>query len=347
MLNKTSRAKPASATTPLVRPRQRRISWRLAVGGLITVAILLFAFFNRAWILEALGLARTASPAWLLLAFVVILFSFLISSQVFYVALHSLGHRVGVLRSWGTAIVAIVTSQLFPAGSVASYAFLLDTFRRRGVSSAEAVLVSTLEAFSYAGAMLIFAIFGVAYLASRTLAADPDGSSLLAPLLAAGIALALIGAVVLVSTRDSATIARWLLRIHTLLFRVLRRPRAATWVDAAVAEITRMRALVAERHSMIGLLVVIQLTALSGHSLGMYLVLRSLGASPTFLAVLAAFGIALLTSTVNVLPGGGGTVEAALVAVLVQLGAGAAAIPAAVVFRLLNFWVMLPIAASC
>jgi hypothetical protein len=31
----------------------------------------------------------------------------------------------------------------------------------------------------------------------------------------------------------------------------------------------------------------------------------------------------------------------------VQLGAGAAAIPAAIVFRLLNFWVMLPIAASC
>jgi uncharacterized protein (TIRG00374 family) len=347
VLNKNSRTEPANAATPLVRATQRRISWRVVVGVVLTVAILLFAFFNRAWILEALGLARAATPAWLLLAFGVILGSFLISSQVFYVALHSLGHRVGVLRLWATAIVAIVTSQLFPAGSVASYAFLLDTFRRRGVSSAEAVLVSTLEALSYAGAMLIFAVFGVAYLASRTLAADPDGSSLLAPLLAVGIALALIGGVVLVLTRDQAIIARWLLRLHTLLFRVLRRPRAAAWVDATVAEIMRMRALVAERHSMIGLLVVIQLTALSGHSLGMYLVLRSLGAYPSFLTVLSAFGIALLTSTINVLPGGGGTVEAALVAVLVQLGVGTAAIPAAIVFRLLNFWVMLPIAAGC
>ncbi|MDQ2997587.1 MAG: lysylphosphatidylglycerol synthase domain-containing protein, partial [Chloroflexota bacterium] len=99
--------------------------------------------------------------------------------------------------------------------------------------------------------------------------------------------------------------------------------------------------------SMIVLQVVIQLIALSGHSLGLYLVLRSLDASPGFLTVLAAVGIALLTSTINLLPGGGGTVEAALVAVLVQLGAGSAAIPAAIVFRLLNFWVMLPIAASC
>ena len=347
MLNKNSCPKPVSAANTLVRPAQRRLGWRLALGALITAGILLFAFFNRAWILEALGLARAAKPAWLLLAFVVIMVSFLISSQVFQVALRSLGRHVGVLRLWATAIVAIVTSQLFPAGSVASYAFLLDTFRRRGVSAAETVLVATLEALSYAGAMLIFAIFGVAYLASRTLAADPDGSSLLAPLLAAGIALALIGGVLLVLTRDQATIARWLLRLHTLLFRALRRPRAAAWVDATVAEITRMRALVAARRSMIVLLVVIQLTALSGHSLGLYLVLRSLGAYPSFLTVLSAFGIALLTSTINVLPGGGGTVEAALVAVLAQLGVGAAAIPAAIVFRLLNFWVMLPIAASC
>jgi uncharacterized protein (TIRG00374 family) len=346
VLNKDSRTDAATAPNPLVRPAQRRLNWRLVLGGLLTAGILLFAFFNRSWIIEALGLARAAKLAWLLPAFVVVMISFLISSQVFHIALHSLGYRVGVLRLWATAIVAIVTSQLFPAGSVASYAFLLDTFRRRGVSAAEAVLVSTLEALSYAGAMLILAIFGVAYLASRTLAADADGSSLLAPLLAAGIALVLIGGVLLVLTRDQATIARWLLHLHTLLFRVLRRTRSAAWVDATVAEIMRMRALVAERRSMNILLVVIQLTALSGHSLGLYLVLLSLGTTPSFLTVLSAFGIALLTSTINVLPGGGGTVEAALVAVLAQLGAGAAAIPAAIVFRLLNFWVMLPIAAA-
>jgi uncharacterized protein (TIRG00374 family) len=347
VLNKNSQSKPVRAVNPLVQPAPRRTNWRLVLGGLLTAGILLFAFFNRAWIIEALGLARAAKPAWLLLAFVVIMGSFLISSQVFHVALHALGYHVGVLRLWGTTVVAIVTSQLFPAGSVASYAFLLDTFRRRGVSAAETVLVATLEALSYAGAMLIFAIFGVAYLASRTLAADPDGSSLLSPLLAAGIALLLIGGLLLALTRDQATIKRWLLRMHTLLLRLLRRPRSAAWVDTTVAEIARMRALVAERRGMIVLQLAIQLIALSGHSLGLYLVLRSLGAYPSFLTVLSAFGIALLTSTINVLPGGGGTVEAALVAVLVQLGAGSAAIPAAIVFRLLNFWVMLPIAAAC
>ena len=347
MLNDNSRHTPAPPASPLAPRTRRRLDWRLAVGVLISGGILLFAFVNRAWILAALGLARAAQPAWLLAAFVVIMASFLISSQVFQVALRSIGHHVGVLRLWATAVVAIVTSQLFPGGSVASYAFLVDTFRRRGASSAEAVLVATLEMLSYAGAMLIFSIFGLAYLASRLLAADPDGSSLLAPLLAVGIALLLIGGVLLALTRDEATLTRWLRHIHTLIPRRLRRSQDDGWVLAVVGDLVRMRALVAERPGIIIMLLMIQLTALSGHSLGLYLVLRSLGAVPSFLTVMSAFGIALLTSTVNVLPGGGGTVEAALVAVLAQLGAGAAAIPAAILFRLLNFWMMLPIAAIC
>jgi len=33
--------------------------------------------------------------------------------------------------------------------------------------------------------------------------------------------------------------------------------------------------------------------------------------------------------------------------VLTQLGVGAEAVPAAILFRLLNFWMLLPIAAAC
>ena len=327
-------------------PTRRQFSWRLAIGVLMTLGILVLAYFKRAWLLEAISLAQAAQPAWLLLGLVTIMLSFLISSQVFQVVLRALGYRLGVLRLWATAVVAIVTSQVVPAGSVGSYAFLLNSLRRRGVAPAESALVASLEALSYVGAMLIFAAFGLAYLASRILAADPNGSSLLAPVLAIGIALLLIGGMVLLLTRSAATLTRWLLGLHQLLARALRWPRDAAWVERTVGELTRVRGLVAERRAMLGLLVLIQLTALCGHSLGMYCILRSLGTSTSFLTVLSAFGIALLTSTVNVLPGGGGTVEAALVAVLTQLGVGPEAVPAAIVFRLLNFWMMLAIAAG-
>jgi uncharacterized protein (TIRG00374 family) len=321
--------------------------WRLALGLLMTLAILGLALLNRAWILEALSLARAAQPIWLAAALAIILGSFLVSSRVFQIVLRSLGHHMGGLRLWATTLVAIVTSQSLPAGGVGSYAFLLQSFRRRGVPAGQSALIATLEALSYAGAMLLFSIFGLAYLASRTLVADPDGTSLLTPLLAVGVGLLPIGGAVGLLTRDEATLTRWLLALHRLLAWALRRPLDDAWVRHTVAELSRGRALIAERPGMIALLVLIQLAALSGHSLALYLILLSLGAHVSFLAVLAAFGIALLTSTVNVLPGGGGTVEATLVAVLAQLGAGQAAVPAAILFRLLNFWIMLPLAAGC
>jgi uncharacterized protein (TIRG00374 family) len=79
----------------------------------------------------------------------------------------------------------------------------------------------------------------------------------------------------------------------------------------------------------------------------MLLVLHALGTDVSFAVVLSAFGVALVTSTFNVLPGGGGTVEAALVAVLSQMGVGPAAVPAAIIFRLFNYWLAAPIAAIC
>jgi uncharacterized protein (TIRG00374 family) len=332
---------------PKPRPPIARLGWRLALGLLMSLGVLTLALLNRAWIVEALGLMREARPLWLLAALGIILGSYLISSQIFQVVLRSLGYRIGVVRLWATALVAIVASQSMPAGGVGSYAFLLGAFKRRGVSSGQTALIATLEALSYAGAMLLFASFGLAYLAVHALATGPSGLPLLAPLMAGLLALLLLGGAVMALTRREATIARWLMLVNELIARALRRPRSDAWVHQVVAELMRGRALVADRRGMVALLVLIQMIALTGHSLALFVILLSLGVQISFMTVVAAFGIALLTSTVNILPGGGGTVEAALVAVLAQFGAGTAAIPAAILFRLLNFWTMLPLAVGC
>ena len=45
------------AVAPLrVAPARPQAHWRLALGALMTVGILALAFFNRAWLLEAIGL---------------------------------------------------------------------------------------------------------------------------------------------------------------------------------------------------------------------------------------------------------------------------------------------------
>jgi uncharacterized protein (TIRG00374 family) len=319
------------------------------LGVVLSLGALALALRNWQWIFEAIQLVETARPLGLAAALLIIPASFLISSQVLRLGLRALGHTVSVLRMWATALVAIVLSQLLPAGRLGSYAFLLHAFRRYGATAAESALVPTLEGLSYTMAMVLFATFGMAELAVGALAEGSSRDTLAGALLAGLAALLAVGVVVLMLTRSAATLTRLLLALNRAprgLLRVLGQPWDDAWVRAVVAAIVRGRALVAGHTHLLALLVLIQLTALTGHSLALFVILRSLGAPASFHVAVAAFGIALLTSSFNVLPGGGGTVETALVAVLTHLGVGPAALPAAILFRLLDFWTILPLAGA-
>jgi uncharacterized protein (TIRG00374 family) len=313
--------------------------WQLVFSGLISLAILIVAFINREELLNAFGVMLRAEPLWLLAAFATILFSYFVSSQVFAVVLRSLGYRLGVVRLWATALVAIVISQSIPAGGVGSYAFLVGKFTRHGVPPGKAALIASLEVISYICAMLLIFSAGLVYLWSHSL-----GASWIS-YLAATIAVTVIGVAVFLLTRPYTTIRRVALALQQAVARLVRRSWSDEWVTHIVDELVQGRRLINENRRSVGLLVVIQIVALSGHSLAMLMVLAGLGVQTSFWIVLPAFGIALITSSFNVLPGGGGTVEAALIAVLAQLGVGSVALPAAILFRLLNFWLLTPIAA--
>jgi len=319
-------------------PRSR---WKLITSVLISLVILILAVLNRAWIREAFGLLNEARHGWLVLAFTLIGLSYLISSQVFNIVLRSLGYRIGILRLWATALVAIVVSQSVPAGGVGSYAFLMSNFIRRGISPGESALIASLETLSYAVAMLLVFSFSLIYLAVHGL----DAAT--ASIVAGVVAITLIGGGAFLLTRPEATLRHWATTVQLGVGRLVGRRWTGAWAARVITDLTRGRALLASRRRDVILLVLVQLTALSGHSLAMLAVLKSLGVDANFGMMLAAFGIALVTSTFNVLPGGGGTVEAALVAVLTQLGTGPAALPAAIIFRLFNFWLLMPVAAAC
>lgn len=314
--------------------RRRRLSY--IISALISLGIAVLAYISRHEISAAFATLQTAEPFWLVAAMAAIALSYLLSAQVFAVALRSLGHRMSIFRLWGTALTAIVMSQSVPAGGVASYAFLANTFRRHGVASGAAALVASLETLSYVAAMLLVFAFSLIFLAWQGFGAL--GISALAGL----IGLSLLGAALFVLSRPVATLRRWLQRIEGILTRWIK----PGWAHRLAEELTRGRALIAGRRGNVALLVLIQLGALVGHSLALLFVLRGLGVSTELPVVVAAFGVALVTSTFNVLPGGGGTVEAALVAVLLNMGVGPAAVPAAIIFRLFNFWLVAPLALA-
>ncbi|MCG8346621.1 MAG: flippase-like domain-containing protein [Chloroflexales bacterium] len=315
--------------------------WQLLISALISFGILVLALINHHKIIEAFGILKQARPMWLIVALIITILGYIISSQVFRIVLRSLGYRLGALRLWATTLVAIVISQSVPAGGLGSYAFLVGKFNRHGVPSGQAALIASLEALSYVTAMLMIFSFSLLYLTTHRIVTGESSY------LAALVAVLVIGGAVFVLSRSVPTLTGWLLSIKNALARVFRSSWGDEWVHRVVGELARGRSLVAGRRRDVALLIGIQLTALSFHSLAMLVVLYSLGVSVSFLIVLTAFGIALITSTFNVLPGGGGTVEVALVAVLVKLGTGEAALPAAIIFRLLNFWLFAPVAAVC
>lgn len=327
---------------PAAAPRRRHL--KIVLGLVMSAGVVLLVALNWSWLLDALGLARDAQPRWLLAALAIILASYMVSGQVFGLALRRSGHRIGTLRAWMTALVAIIISQSMPAGGVGGYAFLVGTFKRRGVATEQAALVAGMEALSYSSAMVLISLFSVGYLVDH-LSTGANGMTFLAPLVAALGALAVIGVAVVALTQNPAALERRFTQIQSLLARVWSGARGSEWPGRTAAQIARGRELIIENRGTLGVLVCIQLTALCGHSLAMLLILESLGVHTSYAVVLAAFGAALVTSLLNVLPGGGGTIETILAAVLGFLGAGTAAIPAAIIFRLLNFWLLLPLAA--
>lgn len=330
---------------PLAQPKPPKAyaaRWRVLLGLLMTGGVIWLVVYNWAWLIEALGLARDAQPIWLAAALAVILASYMVSGQVFRVALRAQGYRIGTLRAWLTALVAIIISQSMPAGGVGSYAFLVTTFRRRGVALGTTALVATLELISYSSAMTLIALFSLIYLSVHSVTAGVAGAAFVVPLLIglSVIAVLVIGAIGL--AQGAPALARRLQPLGARLARLSGHPGNRAWVRDLAERIGRGRALMIENRSTLAGLIGIQLLALCGHSLAMLLILLSLGVHTSFAVVLAAFGAALITSLFNVLPGGGGTIETILAAVLGFLAVGPAAIPAAIIFRLLNFWLLLP-----
>lgn len=315
--------------------------WKRVSGLVVLLIILLMAFLERRWLLEALEMVRGARPAWLLLAPVCVLCSYLITSLVFQITLRAQGYNLGLLRLWATALVSILLSQSIPAGGVWSYAFLISVFKRRGVPSGQATLVATIDVVSYSIAMLSIVFFGMIYLAVHNLTVE-EGSYV-----AAAIALLLITLTIFVLTRSEEQLKRWLLAIKDRLARLFRLSWSDEKIIRLILELTTGRQMIASNPTGILFLGLLQFAALSCHGLALWMVLRGLGAHTTFLVVMAALGLALITSTFNLLPGGGGTVEAVLIATLYQLGIGTAALPGAILFRLLNFWLLIPLAAIC
>jgi uncharacterized protein (TIRG00374 family) len=322
----------------------RRLPRNYLVGALLLAALLVLVARNWIKIHEAVVLVQDAQPGWLVAAVVAVVAGYLCAGQVYGRVLATLGYRARTLWLSAAALVTILTSQAIPAGSVASYAFLTASLRRRGIPHAGVALVASLELLSWMGAMLLLFGYGLLYLVITT-------GAMLAPRACySGLAAALVvlSSSLFVGSRPHATLHDWALRIKGRIDRIF----GSIWPDSAVLGLVdefdaNRRVLMAQPGKLV-LLICLQVSIFALHSLALLAILYSLNVVVSPQAVLAAYGLALIVSTFTVLPGGGGAVEAALTLALSALGVPPeAALGATILFRLCNFWLLLPLGAVC
>jgi uncharacterized protein (TIRG00374 family) len=325
---------------------RRRIPWSFLISGALLAALLAIVIRNWTDIQikahEALLLVQEARPGWLVLAAIAVLLGFLCAGQIYGRVLATLGYQARALWLSTAAMVTMLLSQALPFGTVASYAFLTTSLRKRGVPAASVAVIASLELLSWGGAMLILFVYGMIYVLVTT------SNSMIARASLSGFATValLIAGYLYLGTRSRDTLHTWAMRFK----RTIERFFGPIWHDSQIQhmvdEITHNRQLMAEQPRRVISLILLQLTIFTLHSLALLAILHGLGVPIGPLGALAAYGLALIVSTYTLLPAGGGTVEAALTVGLTIQGVPLeAALGATVIFRLFTFWLLLPIGA--
>jgi putative heme transporter len=327
---------------------QRRIPWALLVSGALLAALLAIVIRNWAQIqvktFEALTLIRTAQPGWLALAALAILAGFLCAGQIYGRVLATLGYTAPSLWLSAAAMVTMLLSQALPFGTVASYAFLTTSLRKRAVPTSSVAVIASLELLSWGGAMLILFIYGMIYVLITT----SNGTLARASLSGFATVAVLIGGYLYLGTRPRDTLHAWAMNVKRTIERIFGPIWHDSQVQRMIDEITHNRQLMADQPWRVLSLILLQLIIFTLHSLALLAILHGFGVVIGPLATLAAYGLALIVSTYTVLPAGGGTVEAALTVGLTIQGVPLeAALGATVLFRLFSFWLLLPLGALC
>jgi len=327
---------------------RRRIPWALLTSGMLLAALLAIVIRNWAQIqvkaYEALTLIREARSGWLALAAFAILVGFLCAGQIYGRVLATLGYKAPSLWLSAAAMVTMLLSQALPFGTVASYAFLTTSLRKRAVPSSSVAVIASLELLSWGGAMLILFIYGTIYVLVTT----SNGTLARASLSGFATVAVLISGYLYLGTRPRDTLHAWAMNVKRLIERLFGPIWHDSQVQRMVDEITHNRRLMADQPWRVLSLIMLQLTIFTLHSLALLAILHGLGVVIGPLATLAAYGLALIVSTYTVLPAGGGTVEAALTVGLTIQGVPLeAALGATVLFRLFSFWLLLPLGALC
>jgi uncharacterized protein (TIRG00374 family) len=272
-------------------------------------------------------LARSARPAWLLLALLVQAPTYLSAALVWRQALCHAGHPLSMRALVPLGIAKVFTDQVLPSGGISGTMLVVRGLIRRRVPSktAMAAMLAGLVSYDIAYMIVVLTSAGILWLHNRANLPIFIGVGVFAV-----ITIAIPTAVLTAKGWGDRKPMTWVSKLlgMTDLLRAL---------TEAPTHLLRSPALLIQT-------VVLQLGIFILDALTLWLVFNAIGEVPEIWVVFVSFAMASMVATIGPIPVGLGTFEATSVGMLHLLGVSVeAALAGTLLLRGLTFWLpMLP-----
>jgi uncharacterized protein (TIRG00374 family) len=241
-------------------------------------------------------------------------------------------HRLGWLTQLAMDLTGFAASHVLPGGGTTATAIRYRLMTARGVPRPDVISTTAVEAtFSYLGLLLTYCV-GVGL-------ALPQLNDHPAYVITAAVGLVLIGA----SGLGSSFLARSRPGTHVARIEPLRSPRLQRWARQWRHLVADIRAFLSDHERRnVALLFALGNWVLDAACL--WLCLAALGEVVVPGLLLTAYGAANLAGLLPVTPGGLGVIEGVLMPALVAFGvAGGVAVLGVLAWRVLQFWLPIPV----
>ncbi|HZL65015.1 MAG TPA: flippase-like domain-containing protein [Thermoleophilia bacterium] len=314
---------------------------RAAIVFLVIVVALFLILPRLAGQKHALALLREASLPLLLAAVVVEAASLVFYSLLFRRLLGLLRYPVGLALALRINLAGLAAAHLFSAGGVGGAALTYRVLQKRGMPHS-IVLIAVIfqNAFAYSVLFLLFGI-GLAILVIRGQAND-FALAFASTLVVLLLALAAYGFWLLNHPSSLRRRARQIVDLLGRRIHRLRVPHARLdeWLDGVVEGWRRLRKDGRRHVRTVG-----QASGYWAFDIAcLALVLLAFGQHLSVDALLIAYPVGNVVGAFSPTPGGLGAVEGVLIGLLVGFGlAPGAAVAVVLVYRLINFWLPIPV----
>src|SRR5262245_9846131 len=314
---------------------------RWALWALVFAAVGTVAWRNRESLQEVPGHIARASGPWLLAALGAVALLYLLRAAVYRIPLRLMGYSVPWPVLWGAAVLSSAVNQLLPTGGASTYAVLTWALTRRGVRGGQASLVALIDTLSYALATATLVIGALCWAGAAGALRGPALILGFAP----GSALVAVGVWIYWLQRKRARFVRHVLRLERWLTQRFGVRSRARQIRAFLDDFYQGKAVLARHPGAFVWMIALQYLVVVADTGILYFTFLALGVAAPLSLVFLGFVVAMAAGTVVSAPAGGGSFEVVMSAFFIRQGLGRTdAITAAMLFRVVSFWV--PLVAS-